>query len=1334
MTSESSRRWPRRVLLLVTTVPFLVTVGVLAVLAVAYTLAGFFLVPRLITTYVPRYVQEQLKRRAEIGEVRVNPLLFKVEIKNFRLLEADGRPLLGFDRLFVDFELSSLFRRAWTFAEIQLEAPRVDAVLAQDGRLNIADLLDAFPKSEPEPRPAPPRRMVVQHAVVRGGTLSFTDLTGRQPQTAKVDPINVELHDITTLPEHRGPYVISATLNGGGVVSWDGDVSLVPLASTGRLGFHGFPLSTAWRFVQEDIALAEPAGKLDADVRYQLAYRDGATTLKVDGLDVTVAGLVLTHRGDSAPLLALETIRLAGGRGDLIARELTIPEISVSRGRLAATMGKDGTIDWQNLMVTPPADAAAPAAGASPAPPAGKPAAAPDARPWRVALDKVRVEQIALAFTDQRQAAPVEATVGDLTIGLSAKLESSPAGLAGAVEGLDVSVTGLSMTQRGDSAPLLALETIHLAGGRGDLATREVTVAELSVSRGRMAAIMARHGILNWQLLMAAPPAGVAAPTAGVSRTPPVVQPAATPAGPPWRLALDKVRVEKVALAFLDQSRAAPLDVSIGDLTVAFSAKLESGPAGLGGAVQDVGVKLARVAMKEAGAAKTPVISLDQIALEGGRIDLGKQQLAVSRVAVNGGSSTVVRAADGSLPLVTMLSPAEQAKPAAPAAVAPAASRRAPATASKPWTVALARFEFAGHRLAITDRSVTPPVQLDVTDVKASARDVRTDGKKLFPVEASFRITQGGRITIRGQVAPDGTAADAALTVAQLALTPAQPYVARSAAVALRSGDASTAGRFTYRAGRDRATVTYTGSFDIDGINVLEATSGDPVVAWKSLHADPLRFGLAPDRLEIGEVRLTGLDGKLEVFKDKSFSLAKLMNPSAAPAGAPPPSPAPPSPPPSRTAPAGSAPAGDAAPAFPVVVERVRIDDGSMSFADLSLVLPFATRVHTLNGVIVGLGSDPASRATVKLDGRVDEFGLVKVDGALSAYQPKTFTDIAVTFRNVPMSTLSPYSATFAGRRIRAGTLDLDLQYKIERSALAGENRVLLRQLQLGERVESPGAMRLPLDLAIAILSDSDGKIDIALPVRGNVDSPEFSYGHLIWQALVTVITKIATSPFRALGGLFGGDAESLQAIVFEPGSDAVQPPERQKLQRVAEVLGKRTRLKLTVHGGYEAKADGEALRSLHVRQDLAQRLEVKVKPGEDPGPVAFDQAKTQRALEALLNQRAGAKAVDEFEKGYEKSTGKKAQRVNPVLALAGRASPDRAFYEALFRRLVELAPLTDAEVTDLARRRGEAIARVLKERAGESAARVEVGAVEAAGGAERNTVPTRLELGAVGS
>jgi uncharacterized protein involved in outer membrane biogenesis len=1165
----------------------LITLAVLVVLFAAYTLAGFFLVPRLVAGYVPRYVEQQLKRRAEIGEIRVNPLLWKVDIRNFRLTEADGRPLLGFDRLFVDFELAkSILRAAWTFAEIRLEAPRVDAVIYPDGRMNIAQLLDDLPKSEPAKEPSAPRRMLVQHAVVQQGLVSFTDQSGRTPQKAGVQPIDVELHDITTLPERRGPYTIAATLTGGGVVGWDGQVSLVPVASTGCFDLRGFPLATAWRFVQDYVAVAEPKGAIEANLRYDFAYRDGATSLKVSDVKVGVTGLILTERASKAPLLALDEVSVVGVSGDVIAGQLTVPEIAVKRGRVAATLARDGTVNWQRLVTTP----ASPAQTAAPKPDA--PAA--ETRPWQVAVAKVRVDDIALAV--------------------------------------------------------------------------------------------------------------------------------------------------------VDESRAAPLAVDIAGLNLGLSARLESGPSGLAGVADHLGLTLARVAVRSE--SKTPLVSLERIAVDGGRIDLGARQVAISRVAVNGGATTVVRDASGALPMLATLQPADPSKPtqattpakAAPGAEAPLAAKATPAAKAAPrakapptkaapeeksWSVALDRLELADHRVAITDRGITPAVELGLADLKASVRDVRTDGKKPWPFDASFRVVQGGRFTAKGRVAPDGRTADATLTLTQLALTPAQPYVARSADVVLRSGDVSSTGKLTYRAGADGPSVTYTGSADVERLAVMEAGIKDPVLAWKSLHAETIRFGLRPDQLEIDEVRVGDLDGRLVIFQDKTINVAKLMKPGpTAQTSAPAPSALP-------TTATGREPS----PAFPMSIARVRLDNSSMNFADLSLVLPFATRIHSFNGVVAGLGSDPNGRATVKLDGQVDEFGSVKVDGSMAALQPKVFTDIAVIFRNVPMSTLSPYSATFAGRRIEAGTMNLDLEYKVDHGELQGDNKVVLERMKLGERVESPGAMKLPLDLAIAILTDSDGRINVAVPVRGNVDHPEFSYGHVLWEALITVIKKVATAPFRALGALFGGSGEEkLEAIAFEPGRDVVAPPERQKLKRVGDVLGKRPQLKITVHGGYDAKLDGEALRGLHVRQELARRLDVKLKPGEDPGPVAFDDVKTQRALEAMMRERGADKAVEGATAQYEKSSGKKADRANRMLALVGRGAGDRALYEAFYRQLVETAPLAESELTELAKRRGEATVRALSETASAVAARVEAGSTEAAGGAERKGIPSRLELGAVGS
>ena len=439
--------------------------------------------------------------------------------------------------------------------------------------------------------------------------------------------------------------------------------------------------------------------------------------------------------------------------------------------------------------------------------------------------------------------------------------------------------------------------------------------------------------------------------------------------------------------------------------------------------------------------------------------------------------------------------------------------------------------------------------------------------------------------------------------------------------------------------------------------------------------ASAITFSLAPDRLAIGDIVVTGLGAKIAVNKDRSVNLVQAMTPPGAPPKPEPPKPAP-------------AAAADPQPPFPVAIERVRLDKAVVDFSDLSLVLPFAAKIQEFDGNVLGLSTDRASRAVAKLEGRVDEFGLARVDGSLATFDPTAFMDLRVAFRNIEMSPLSPYSVTFAGRRIASGRLGLDLQYKIENGALAGENKVELDKFTLGEQVESPGALKLPLDLAVALLTDAEGRIALAVPVRGNVNDPQFSYGHVIWQAITTVLTNIVTAPFRAL---FGGGGEAVGNIAFDPGRAALLPPEREKLKRLAEALGKRPQLKVVVEGQY-GDADRAALRRRDVANAIAVRLE-RAGEGEEPQPVNARDARTQRALEELFAERASEQALAAFVEETGKARGKPVDRVNPVLALAGRASADGAFYDALLARLIETAPLPEDAVRKLAAARAAAVA-----------------------------------------
>jgi hypothetical protein len=211
------------------------------------------------------------------------------------------------------------------------------------------------------------------------------------------------------------------------------------------------------------------------------------------------------------------------------------------------------------------------------------------------------------------------------------------------------------------------------------------------------------------------------------------------------------------------------------------------------------------------------------------------------------------------------------------------------------------------------------------------------------------------------------------------------------------------------------------------------------------------------------------------------------------------------------------------------------------------------------------MSSDRGARAQVQIEGRVDDYGMSKINGEINFFEPAVYTDMSVLFRNLEMTRLTPYSGKFVGRRIDSGKLSLDLKYFIEDGKLKGDNQIIVERIQLGEKIESPDAVSLPLNLAIAILEDADGVIDIGLPVSGDLADPKFRYGQLIWKAFTNLITKLATAPFRALGALFGGNSETLDAIIFESGSVALLPPEVEKLTNLAKALEKRPHLKLII-------------------------------------------------------------------------------------------------------------------------------------------------------------------------
>lgn len=866
-------------------------------------------------------------------------------------------------------------------------------------------------------------------------------------------------------------------------------------------------------------------------------------------------------------------------------------------------------------------------------------------------------------------------------------------------------LSGLRLMPAKAKEPLLALEEIGFDQASFDLSGQTIRIPAFAIRKGTVNASMDQAGQIDWLTLVKPEPKGKTAQT-----TPPPPKPASP--SQPWKVALEKFEIADLSLNYADASRKSPFAVSVGDFGLKLGAEVEAGSGAPKARVDQLSTHLNQVVLVGSGK-PTPLFGWDSLAVDGGRFDLEKREATLKTVSLKGGGTAIVREADGTLRPLDIFAPGEEPAGTAPSGDNPSATPEP--SDNQPWRFALEQFSLQGFGVALADRSLAPELAYQLDDIQATANHLSNDGKTPVAFDAKLRVREGGALQASGTASPTGAAAQAKLKLDRLNLTPLQPIINQFAALKLDSATVSSDLDVNFRQGQPNPSLQVTGGASLNNLSLHQSKDGKRFLAWKSLTVNALKFGLAPDGLSIKEVQIVEPDTVIAIAKDYSTNLAAAFKPQK------------PAPHPAK-APAPPEKSKAAAQPFPVSVERVRIDDGQMDFSDMSLVLPFATHIHDFDGAVASISLAPKDRATLKFTGRVDEYGEVKVDGSLSPMQIKDFSNIDVVFRNIAMSSLSPYSATFAGRAIESGKLNLDLAYKIENSRLKSQNKIVLDQFTLGEKVESPTALDLPLDLAIALLTDSEGKIQAAVPIEGDIDNPQFDYGAVAWDAVVNLVKKVVAAPFTAIASMFGGADEKLDTVLFEPAKDTIPPPEREKLHKLAEALAQRPKLGLTVRGGFNPKLDRAALKSLEVRRELAREMKVALSPGEEPDEVAFGNAAAQRALEKLATKRAGGIA-EEAASDYQKKTGQPPQRIGAIAGLVGRASDTPEFYQQLFNKLAETTPLPQNQLEALAKRRALAVIAELTDRQPLDKARVNIGPIEATEDSADGKAPVKLEL-----
>ncbi len=538
-------------------------------------------------------------------------------------------------------------------------------------------------------------------------------------------------------------------------------------------------------------------------------------------------------------------------------------------------------------------------------------------------------------------------------------------------------------------------------------------------------------------------------------------------------------------------------------------------------------------------------------------------------------------------------------------------AQHSPKTDTPPWHLLLKEFKLQRGNVHFKDHTLSKAHSTRVSALDVVVSNIDSAAKTSLRYRSSLRLNRSGKITTRGTLQHTPLVQKGTLNLSNIHLEDFSPYVAKDHFIALKRGVLNLKSSVKYAPSRKRADATLKGTLSIKDFILEESRDNTVLLAWDAVNVAPFSFAYNPSKLFIKEIDVNGLYANAIIDANGSMNVAKLSRHPKVKEE-------------SKVAQSKST----AAEAFAMQIVKVSLKNSSANFEDYSLPLHFKAYIHDFNGNIYGISSNQQETSSLELNGVVNQYGSAKLKGSFNAAAIEKFTDLNLVFRNIDLVNMSPYSGKFIGQRIANGKLFLDLNYDIVDSQMVGENSIIVKKLELGEEVESKDAINLPLGLAIALLEDSDGIIDLELPVSGDMNNPEFSYGHIIFQAFVNLITKAVTAPFALLGSMLGIDGDALEHVEFEPGSSAILPPEQEKLDKLAKALIKRPKLKLVLHGSYSESYDSAALKEAKL---LTQAVTLATEEGE-----LFEGDVRKETLETLYEELIGEDALEMLEERLE--------------------------------------------------------------------------------------------------
>ncbi|HUH66711.1 MAG TPA: DUF748 domain-containing protein, partial [Syntrophales bacterium] len=508
--------------------------------------------------------------------------------------------------------------------------------------------------------------------------------------------------------------------------------------------------------------------------------------------------------------------------------------------------------------------------------------------------------------------------------------------------------------------------------------------------------------------------------------------------------------------------------------------------------------------------------------------------------------------------------------------------------------------------LTFVDMQPVEPANIQMVPINLNLKNLSTEKGEKGNVDLSLTLDKKGLISVKGPIEIEPLHADLEIAVKDLSIRTFQSYFIDKVKINVTRGAVSTTGRFALTEdSKGKPSVKYAGKISVSNLATIDKAFSNDFVNWKQLYFDHIDAGYNPLFVNIKGISLTDFYARIIVNPNGTLNIQNIFGEKGKEAGG-----AEKGAPPSRPVEKAAATEKPDETAKKVKIGKVTLEGGTIDFTDRYIKPNYAAKMLNIGGSVTGLSSEEISRATVDLRGNLGYGSPIEIKGTINPLIKDLYADMKVSFKDIELSPVTPYSSKYLGYPIMKGKLTFNVSYLIENRKLSAQNSVFLDQLTFGDRVESPDAIKAPVTLAVSLLTDRNGQINLDIPVSGSLDDPKFSVWPIVWQVIVNLITKAVTAPFTLIASLLGG-GEEMSYVEFDYGSDLVSQDAQKKVNALAKALYERPNLKMDITGYVDADRDKEGLRQAEFNRKIkAQKLKDMIRKGEPA--VSVDQVKVE--------------------------------------------------------------------------------------------------------------------------